>query len=277
MLFAVRNAFEAGLVSASVVSLTEGVLRAMITTKLRIAGVALATSLFVASAGVFAYQGEGASKKEEAPGKASLAPKAALSRILSPRAQKLAWYVEEITKKAQIAGYYQKIGRLQSAAYYTETVQRLSHEWNWMVRHSDEERYPDSAYEPPNNPPSTYEFIPPREWPRSEATSKQPIAENSLGPIAVEDDLAFPLIREKPVDSPRLSDASVRKPSSDPAPSDASVRKPSGDADVRSRIERVERKLDQVLKALEAMNTVQGSGGRFPPKYPNPDLIPAAD
>jgi hypothetical protein len=226
----------------------------MITTKLRAAGAALATSLFVASAGVLAYQGD-ALQKAEAPKEAAPAPKAAPSRDSSPRSRKLAWYFREIMSHAQSAALEQRQGRFQTAAEHTEAVQRLSHEWNWMVRHFDEERFPDSAYEPPNNPPSTYEFIPPRSWIRSETISKQPTAEKPLGPIAVEDDLAFPLIREKPVASPRLSDAAVRKP--------------SGDADVRSRIERVERKLDEVLKALEILRPARARDDALLPMRPD--------
>jgi RNA polymerase sigma-70 factor (ECF subfamily) len=245
MLHAVRNAFEAGLVSASVVSLTEGVIRAMITTKLRAAGAALATSLFVASAGVLAYQEGEAPKTEPAPpAKAAPSKAAPAPKVVSPRARRMAWYAEAIPNHARLAATLQAMGNLEKAAQHTEILQRLSHEWNWKVRHFDEARFPDSAYEPPDNPPSTYEFIPPRAEIR-----------------AVEYDLAFPLIREKSVEPPQPSSGTVTRPS---------------DADVQTRIERVERKLDDVLKVLEAMNTVQGSGGRFPPKYPNPDL-PAAD
>jgi hypothetical protein len=220
----------------------------MITTKLRIAGVALATSLFVASAGVFAYQ-EGATKKEEAaPGKAAFAPKAALSRAPSPRSQKLAWYAKQITMHAAVAAFDQEAGRFQEAAEHTETVQRLSHEWNWMVRHFDAERFPDSAYEPPNNPPSTYDFFPPESSNALPRTDVEDVYEAADTPIS-----RTVAIYEGALKSPK---ATGEKLSKSAAPSEAHV---------MYRIARVEQKLDEVLRALSGLKPARDDASRLRP------------
>ncbi|MHC5537906.1 RNA polymerase sigma factor [Singulisphaera rosea] len=158
MLSTPRSALEVGVISASVVSLSEGVIRTMLFSKIRAAVLGTAATLCVTSAGVFAYQ------DEATPAKSALTTKDSLvsgKANLSPRARKLAWYGKVIPERARAAAVAQAKGDLRLAAEHTETVSRLSHEWNWMVRHSDPEAFPDSAYETPVDPPSTYEFVPP--------------------------------------------------------------------------------------------------------------------
>jgi len=135
ILLSARDAGEAGLVSASAVALTEGVLRTMLCSKFKVTAVILiAVGALTSGAGLFAYQGidSGASPKAKGSGSGTGLPPAipqAIGDGSRPDAIELDAYAAKVEQLVRQARQEQAAGQWDAAARHLRNSVELAGVW----------------------------------------------------------------------------------------------------------------------------------------------------
>jgi RNA polymerase sigma factor (sigma-70 family) len=125
ILLAARDAGEAGLVSASAVALTEGVLRAMLVSKLKAtAAILLAVGAITSSVGLYAYQGP---ESGAAPGSSTSPP--AKEDVRRLNAEDLDAYAARVEHLVRRARQEQAGGDMEGAVRDLRLIELVAGEW----------------------------------------------------------------------------------------------------------------------------------------------------
>jgi RNA polymerase sigma factor (sigma-70 family) len=286
MLCAAHDAAEAGLVSATAASLTEGVLRTMFLTKLKSAALVLLTAGAVAGAGAYGYQAPepetiavpvlADASQREAPDppddNGDDEPRGERNREREKaRAHRLASFAERMTALVREASRQQNQGDVKDAGETIRKIGQLAREWDRTLTQplADE---PSAHRDDPAAPRANDAPAPSRRSSRNgerAGTTPGPARALRSDPGPQPPEPTEPRIAPPPA-IPPVAATRPRVPRAAMAPTP-----PPADGDTRRRLDDLERKLDRVLRALEP----EGEGPvrpvpARPPVPPRPPRLP---
>ena len=244
LLLAARDAGEAGLVSASTVALTEGVLRAMLISKLKIVGsIVLAAGAISSSVGLYAYQ------PPPSPGSATSVPaKVDGQRFNLTELDAFAAKVEQVVKRARTE---QAAGNIEKAARHLLHLEFAAGEWREALANGRkiEMITPDHplAHVVPDQPLA--HIVPDR--PLAHVVPDQPLAH-----IVPDRPAAAHILPDRPAvahilpDRPAVAHILPDRPAgAHTLPDRPAGANPRGSAE--TRLDELERKVDQLIDALK--------------------------
>lgn len=282
MLIAARDALEAGLVSATAATLTEGVLRSMFITKPKLAAAVLATAgAIIAGAGVRAYQ-ETSPRREPPP-----PPAAAIAASDDEETDDDAFdrYADEVENLLEAARNSHSNNDRRGLARTVRKLRGVTSTWDDVVSGNQAQAGP--------RPRSTAAAPAPTPSPSPAARPRRPAeARPAIAPVPPQ-----PPTPAAPLLAPPSADAPPAPPAAPPPPSTSAgaPRAPYGPAGgmsgyggmrmgmpgggygspagSESRLQEVERKLDRILRMLEGpgqgQNLPRPGGARGGPNQSN--------
>jgi RNA polymerase sigma factor (sigma-70 family) len=218
ILLAARDAGEAGLVSASAVALTEGVLRTMLISKLKIIGsLVLAAGAISSGVGLYAYQ------PQPSPGSAtSLAAIVKDQRFNLNELDAFAAKVEQVVKRAR---QEQAAGNIEKAARHLLHLEFAAGEWREALTNGRTIEMGERSPRPPQ-PVHSIAGSPPRHDSTTHILPDHPAAIVPDHPAAMVPDHPAAIVPDHPAEA-----------------------SPRGSAE--TRLDELERKVDQLIDAMQ--------------------------
>jgi RNA polymerase sigma factor (sigma-70 family) len=225
ILLAARDAGEAGLVSASAVALTEGVLRTMLISKLKIIGsIVLAAGAITSSVGLYAYQ------PTPSPGATTLPAKVEGERPNLAELDAFAAKVEQVVKRAR---QEQAAGNVEKAARHLLHLEFAAGEWREALTNGRKIEMGELSSRPPQ-PVHFTAGSPPRHDSTTHILPDQPATILPDRLAAILPDHPAAILPDHP--------AAV-------LPDKPAVASPRGSAE--TRLDELERKVDQLIDAMK--------------------------